>query len=393
MTETLGDLLRRSAAAAPEPRLDVSELVTRAGSRVRRRRLAVASTAVGLVTAVVVGVFAVRGGQPRELEPAPSPAPSPPGSVAVDPDGTRPLVYAEGSTVHIDGETFDAGGTVRFLDVTDDGVVYVADDGDQPQLWFRDDTTTRAIGRVDRWPGNYLFLPGRVHTAPSGSLVVWEDPTSRGKNEIPGELVVYDTSRRDVVARIPRVGNDGVVLHVDDSQVYFNPAPDTPGCWVVDVQDLHPCADPQLFRYDVATGQTTKIRRSALNAELRTEVRMFTAVAQDGHVELTESPQFAQVDRQLVASVHYSVVDSDATHVARTNGDAIRLRLPEGYHVPGDVPDVNGVSYWLDDDHVVVAAGDSGGDIGPVNGDVLVCRLPDGVCLVAQRDVTLVAPR
>ena len=292
-------------------------------------------------------------------------------------------MYAEDSTVHVGDRTFDAGATVWTLDVTDDGAVYVTDDSDtdpsSDPVWFSDGSTPVAIGTI---PTEH-YSRFAVSTAAAGSLVVWPDPTS-------DRFVVYDTSRREVVAQIP---SDGAVLHVDDSHVYFNPDPGTPGCWVVDIQDLHPCADPQLFRYDVATGQTTKIRRSTMNAELRTEVRMFTAVAQDGHVEFTESPQFAQVGRRLIARVHHDVQDADATGVSRTNGDEIRLRLPGGYHLPGDVPDVNQVSYWLDDDRIVISAGDSGGDVPPTRGDVLVCRLPDGVCRVAQRDVSLVTAR
>jgi len=60
--------------------------------------------------------------------------------------------------------------------------------------------------------------------------------------------------------------------------------------------------------------------------------------------------------------------------------------------VPADEPEDNAVSYWLDDDRVVIGAGDSGGDVGPAHGDVLVCNLPDGICQVAQRDVIVVGP-
>lgn len=390
MTQSLSDLLRRSADAVPDPLLDLDGLMTEAGKRQRRRRFAVVATAAATVGAIAAVSFVVRSGQERSLDPAPSPDPSP--SVVVDATGTRPIVYADDSTVHVGDESFDAGGDVTFLDVTDDGVVFAIEDGDRPRLWFRDSTTTQAIGRVDRFPGNYLFLPGRVHTASSGSLVVWEDATSR-TDDRSDQFVVYDTSLREIVALIPVIGAYSQMLQVGDGQVYFNPDPATPGCWVIDQQDLHPCVDPHLFRYDVASGQTTEITQSALDAELDTRPRMFKAVAQDGHVVFTESPQFEQVATRLVASVHYNVVDSDATDVTRTNGEALRLRLPEGYHVPGDVPDNSGVAYWLDDDRIVVAAGDSAGDIGPVRGDLLVCLLPDGVCDVAQRDVTLVAPR
>jgi hypothetical protein len=257
--------------------------------------------------------------------------------------------------------------------VTDDGVVYATENGDLPRLWFHTGTTTHAIGRVPRWPGNYLYLPGRVETAAAGSLVAWLDGSQTGgHSELSDHVVVYDTSLRQVVARLR-----GNLVHVGDDEVVIS----------------REAEGPLLVRFDVATGATTRITKADLDAELRTQARMFTAVAQDGHVELTESPQFEQVGTRLVASVHYDVADSDATGVALTSGEELRLRLPKDYHVPGDTSDNNRVSYWLDDDHLVLAAGDSAGDIGPVHGDVLVCALPDGVCQVAERSVTVVGPR
>ena len=383
MTETLGDLLRRSADAATGPHVDVDDLVARADRHQRRRRLAAIATTTALVAVIVAGSFVIGTDQSGEPQPAPS-LPSP---TVVNPeqpaDHTRPLVYAEDSTVHVGDRTFDAGATVWTLDVTDDGAVYVTEDSDtdpsSEPVWFSDGSTPVAIGTI---PTEH-YSRFAVSTAAAGSLVVWPDATS-------DRFVVYDTSRREVVAQIR---SDGVVLHVDDSHVYFNPDPGTPGCWVVDIQDLRPCADPHLYRYDVASGKTTRITRSTMDADLLAQGRIFTAHTADGAAVLTESPQFAQVGRRLVASVHHDVQGAEATGVSRTNGDEVRLRLPGGYHLPGDVPDVNQVSYWLDDDRVVISAGDSGGDVPPTRGDLLVCRLPDAVCQVAQRDVSLVTAR
>jgi hypothetical protein len=41
------------------------------------------------------------------------------------------------------------------------------------------------------------------------------------------------------------------------------------------------------------------------------------------------------------------------------------------------------VSQWLDDDHIVVWANRSEGDLPARVGDLLVCPLPDGICRVA----------
>src|SRR6478672_585254 len=111
MTDSLGDLLRRTADAVRGPQVDVAELVAQARKRRRRRRLAAVAGATALVGAIVVGSFAVRGGQPRHLEPARSPSPSPT-LVKPTPDTTRPLVYAVGSTIHVGGRSVDANAKV-----------------------------------------------------------------------------------------------------------------------------------------------------------------------------------------------------------------------------------------------------------------------------------------
>ena len=120
--------------------------------------------------------------------------------------------------MHVGDRTFDAGATVWTLDVTDDGAVYVTEDSDtdpsSDPVWFSDGSTPVAIGTI---PTEH-YSRFAVSTADAGSLVVWPDATS-------DRFVVYDTSRREVVAQIR---SDGVVLHVDDSHVYFNPDPARP---------------------------------------------------------------------------------------------------------------------------------------------------------------------
>jgi hypothetical protein len=216
--------------------------------------------------------------------------------------------------------------------------------------------------------------------------VVWAD-TGRGANRIPVEFVVYDTSRREEVARIPFTvpgSGEPVVLYVDEDQVYFNPDPSAPGCWAVDVDDIHPCRNPQLFRFDVATGETTKIPVSELDGALNARARIFTAVTQDGRVVYGE-PAFDLVGNRLVASIHYSVADDDAAPVTLADGSELRLRLPTGYVPPwpSDGEDSVGVSQWLDDTHVALFANDGGGDLPAKEGDLLICEVPDGVCRVA----------
>ncbi len=399
MSDTLGDLLRRSADAIAEPRVDVAGLVARAERLQRRRRLAIGSTTAGLVAAIVAGVFAVRGGQPRELAPAPSPSrsPSPPSSVAVDPTGSRPLVYAEGSTVHVGDETFDAGGTVVFLDATDDGVVFMTgcswprpactedtdDDWSSDTLWFNDGSTTVAIGRA---PTEHIGV-FEVTAANPGSLVVWADATSR-KGAWVRRFVAYDTSRREVVAQVPYTGVYNTVLHVDDRHIFYNPDTGSPGCWVIDIQR---CDAPHLLSYDLEAGTTERITQGALENVMRTRPRIFVLAEPRGDTgsvfTARRMVRFNQVGRRLQA------VDSngDPTAVTLTTGEVVALRLPDGYQAPGDeMP----VVQWLDDDHVVLFPNQGGGDAPDHVGDLLRCRLPDGVCrlVVPASSTTYRAP-
>jgi hypothetical protein len=370
MTDTLSELLHRSADAVPDPQVDVAALVAEAGHRERRRRVALAVTAAVVVGAVATVSLVVRSDRVQEIEPAPSPPPSPPGTIAVDRTGTRPLVYAEGSVVHAGDETFDAGGAVKLLDVTDDGVVFVIEDDRQPQLWFHDAASTVMIGLLDWTTEERAYAPRRVETSPSGSLVVWKQ-SLLGDVDVPDE---YDTGRHEEVARIPATGASRDLRLVSDGALYFG-------------------SGTHVRRYDVEAGTTAVITRSAMDAELSGQPRFFRAVTQSGAVIVQAEPRFEQVGRRLVARIHDDFQLGSSVDVRLTNGERLQLRLPDEYQVPGDDEVDNRVSYWLDDDHVVIGAGDGAGDIDPFTGDLLVCRLPNGVCRVAQRDVIGVGPR
>ena len=95
---------------------------------------------------------------------------------------------------------------------------------------------------------------------------------------------------------------------------------------------------------------------------------------------MLQGADFRQVGRELV-NVNSN---GDPTQLTRTNGDEVRLRLPKGYTAPAldEGESLIGTSQWLDDDHIVVWAYEGGGDLPPQHGDLLVCRLPDGVCRV-----------
>jgi hypothetical protein len=370
MSETLGELLRRSADAVSEPHFDVAELVAGADRRQQHRRLAVAGAAAVVVGVVAVGSLAFRSDPSAEPDPAPSPPPSPPGSIAVDPTGTRPLVYAAGSTVHVGERTFDAGGSVAFLDATDDGVVFMTEDSDgiasSDPLWFNDGSTTEAIGRA---PTEHIGM-FEVTTANPGSLVVWADATSR-KGGWVRRFVVYDTSRHEVVARLPYTGIYNTVLRVDEDHVFFNPDSDSPGCWVLDTQY---CNDPHLLLYDVASGDTRKITQAAFQDKLRGHARLLVLSETRGDTGTVFTARgmarFNQVGRLL------QPVDSngDPSVFRLITGEPIALRVPGGYRAPGIEM---GAAQWLDDDRLVLFPNEGG------EGDLLECRLPNGTCRVA----------
>jgi hypothetical protein len=382
MTETLGNLLRRSADAVDAPELDLDGLVAEAGRRQRRRRLGVVATAAVAVGAVAaVSVLGSRASVNTQQPPVAPAAPSGSSSGAVGPVGARPLVYAEGSTVHVGDKTVEAEDPVAFIDATDDGAVYEASlDG---TLWFTDGETTAVIGT-----SGYSAAPtshgGVVTTGDSGSLVVWAD-MSGGRNKEPDEFVVYDTSRRAAVARIPfpRRTDIGGVMHVDEDQVWFAPDIWPPDCWF---RGTPRCQDPSLFRFDVASGETTKVRMSELDAELSRQSRMFVVRGTDAQRASFRVPGFsAGTSLRQTGGRLVTVTDGgDPVALTRTSGDEIRLRLPRGYTAPGLEwgGSVIRTAQWLDDDHVVVWANEGGGDLPPQHGDLLVCRLPDGVCHV-----------
>jgi len=366
MTELLSDLLRRTAEATPAPVIDVDELVARAAGRQRRRQLTAVGVAALVLGAVVAG-GAVAGRGSDDIDPAPSPSPTPV-------PGSRPLVYAEGATVHIGDRTVEAPEPVAFIDVTDDGVVFEAAlDG---RLWFSDGETVTRIG-TSPWTAAPTAHAGVVMTGDSGSLVVWPDDGEGHPDQEADRFVVYDTSRREVVAHIPfPAGGDGILLYVDEERVYYTTQLG-PGCWVAAVDA---CDHPHLLRFDVLTGATRRIGLDDWSRELGTHPRMFVAVMPDrvAYVQpYHPGATFRQVDGRLV--------HTDPAPLTTSSGDQVRLRLPDGYTVLGLKTGASGiaVSQWLAENQVAVFADDGGGDLPAKEGDLLVCELPDGRCRVA----------
>jgi hypothetical protein len=240
-------------------------------------------------------------------------------------------------------------------------------------LWFNDGSTTEAIGRVAT---EHIGLVA-AYTANAGSLVVWAE--GKRTNESPDQFVAYDTSRHEVVARLPFRGRYNVVFHVDEDHIFFNPDSGAPGCWVY---DIHYCKHPHLLRYDLASGQTRKISRASFADELRLVPRMLVLAEARGDTGTVFTARamarFNQVGRRLVP------VDSngDPSVFTRPTGEPLKLRVPARYTSPGDEMSV---VQWIDDNRLVLFPNQGGGDLPARVGDLLVCRLPNGQCRVAVR--------
>ena len=389
MNESLADLLHRSADKVPGPDLDFEHLVSRATRTVRRRRATVVAAAAVVTALVAAGSVGLLGG-PTANGPSSAPSPNPTGTV-VDPrpTGDRALVYASGKTVHVGDHTFTARSPAAVVAATDDGVIFVTEDGDRSgrsaTLWFNDGSSSEIIGRV---PNQHVGLR-TVFVANPGSMVVWPDATNL-TNQGPDRFVVYDTSRHAVVTRLPFSlkynefgGEYPQVLHVDERSVFFSPVSKTPGCWVGDDRR---CRDPQLFRYDVASRSTEKIGLATFEAELNTHERMFVLGSGQGDTGTAftalDGARFDQVGNRLVP------VDS----LARTSGEPVDLRAPAGFS--NTVYQI-AVVQWLNDDRVVLWSEDptqGDGDLPAGPGTLLVCTLSDGGCRVASQSSSSIVP-
>ncbi len=363
MTQDLNDLLRQGADAVAVPRLDLRDLVAEVERRRRRRLLTVVAASAVAAGAVAVASVLATGALSRTASPLPGDPVAPSSGTVVEDAASRPLVYADGRTVHVGDRTTRADEPVAFVAPTDDGAVFEAMlDG---RLWFTDGTRTEMIG-TSGFTAAPTSHAGVVSTGPSGSLVVWAD-RSRSEEKEPTELVVYDTSRHAEVARIPVPDRDAqtIVAYVGDDEVWY----------------ADRATSRHVHRFDLRSGTTRRLDRSDLDAVLDRQSRVFTAVAPDGRV-VHGPPSFSVQAGRLVARIDAGVVA--AAPVTLADGSRLRLRLPTGYvgPWPADEAPALTVSQWLDDDHVVLWADDGGGDLPAKSGDLLVCRLPDGACTV-----------
>jgi hypothetical protein len=347
MNGMLRELLSERADAAGTPDLDLGDLIARGERSVtRRRRVVVGGTVAAVVLTVGASFALVQVGDDRTSQPV-GPPTNPPSNVDVTPDaadGSRPLTYGVGTTIHYGDRVIEAA--------EDPDGLYVFDDG----LWFftgeNGGTTTTHLYHTDGSSEPVEIARGIDQVTPGevGSLLVWLDGA---------HVVIYDTHARGVVDRVSlngmRLANP--ITPLEDA-VYWTEYDDS-----VDIT----VGDGQLVRYDVPTGTRTLASQAELRAETRTTPPLVVGSADS----FDPAEDFTVTDSRLE-------FDTDAPgarppRFVGATGEPLRVSAPDGYdgeHL--------GVFQWIDDDRFALVA-DAGVKRAPI-GDLLLCRISAGQC-------------
>ena len=181
MNGILRDMLDERADAAGNPDLDLGDLIAHGERRVKhRRRLAMAGTATAVALTVGASVGLIRAGD-RATSPL-GPPPTTPSDTTQDAapdttDGSRPLTYGVGATIHYGDRVIEAAEDAGGLYVVDDGLAILTgrDDADADnRLYVMDGFEQVEIAR-----GIERLTVGEV-----GSLLVWLDRD---------DVVIYDS--------------------------------------------------------------------------------------------------------------------------------------------------------------------------------------------------------
>ncbi|MEP6760628.1 MAG: hypothetical protein ABJA93_04605 [Sporichthyaceae bacterium] len=377
-------------------------------ARRRRTTEAVAATSAA-VLAIVVGI-AVLTGPTAANKHNPPPPPANSHTPAANP--TRKIVYSDDlrsrplktsagdfvanslvGALHVGDREVEIGQKVQTVHggwsmvVTDAGAVYTQLDH---SVWFTDGGRPRQIAKQTcASSGNHWGLA----TENTGSLVAWFDCTPASW----GDLVVYDTSLSQEVARHPlrscratkpRGPYEGPYVCMPDGiigkHVYFG-----------HVDRAGRLIDHQ-FRLDVTSGQVIPAGPAAYADDLRTHPRALV---------IGDSWRAGKPTDDIGAFVFHAVgsrlvpvtFDSASDKFVRTQAfdtvtrQPVRFRLPTGYHPdptagfhgPGESlegTDTFTPFEWLDDDTVALGQG----EINWV-GDLITCHLSDGRCDLAVK--------
>ncbi len=326
-----------------------------------RRFAAVVICAAALALAAASGLLGT-------TEPESENSIGPPGLSTVEEPSpsARPLTYAAGRTIHYGSQVIDTGREIGFLAVTDDGVVFAGWDN---RVWFTDGSDLRPIGHSGPgFPRGWL-----IESANAGSIVVWWQPVglldgwARLSSTTPlayGSSVRFETkagrSRESRALRWSRTTSTGPQARTRT------------GCCGTRCR-------PENRR---------KVAAKAYDADQRRRPRNLVADDSIDRGLLWGRTYFRRVGARLVgadpADVGHDVplqrrVRDDVFLDTRT-GEPLVLRLPRGYHST----DAFALAQWLDDDRVSLFADHQGWAEYPSHvGDILICQLSTGRCVVA----------
>ena len=241
MNGMLRDLLSERADAAGPQTSTFRTSLPRRKRVTRRRRVVVGGTAAAVVLTVGAS-FALSQRGDRTTSPDLATDHDPPTTSTSSPthrnDGTQPLTYGVGGTIHYGDRVIEAA--------EDPDGLYVFDDG----LWFftgeNEGTSTTHLYYTDGELQPVEIARGidRVTPGEVGSLLVWLDGD---------DVVIYDTHVRDVVARVPlngkRLGNP--IIPLEDA-VHWREYDDS----------AESISDGRSVRYDMSAGTRTRVSRA-----------------------------------------------------------------------------------------------------------------------------------
>jgi hypothetical protein len=388
MNATLRDLKRHADTLAP-PSFDVGSIIERGDARRRRRRGAAAAAAAVLVVAVIAAGMAFVGPDPRSNQPIDHPTPSVTESPVPAPAPARPLTYADDykdvwdpeqsphwlmRSIHYGPQILRPEVDAMHMDLTDDGVALVAEDGG---IYFADGSSVEKIGELTIGVSESWSDTG-VKSADAGSLLAWFTPAKPDPF-----LVVFDTHERKAIARIsvPNCRRFGCRLTgVVGDRVYWEQSPDEPQ------RPVH-----LLMGLDVSGERVFKTDQSVLSEDLRSHPRALVIGDSfaDGAVVSIEANFLTKGSSLVLRGVIRETGDGEQIYGSGgfdTTGRRLHLRLPDGYK-----PAATGYSLfqWLDDDSFAVMAGAVHNDFGWNGfrgyGDILVCNIAHGQCALAVK--------
>lgn len=363
------DVLRRLGDQIVPPPFEA--LRETAHRRVRRTRVASIAVAASVVAASVTTVYLGRDAD-RRSEPAP-----------VTPPTSRPLAYADGSTIHYGDRTVEAAGPVAELDLTDDGVGFRTNDG---RIWFSDGSTVDQLGTLGETGPRYGDNPWPLTVRPSwmlspnrGSRLVWFEFPAPGEPEV----VVYDTGAKQEVTRDTvrlLAGQTAVPAQLSENFVY----------WFKDSSSDDMPEDQAQVRYDPATGEQTRVTERELLDDLDRDAAL-RSIRLKGDGRWEKAPNgFHYSDGmglQMGLDLRKEIAGVDGV-APMGPGDMVAEDVsgrPFAFEPPRNYTDKSGVGWlvqWLDDETVVV--------LSPLrqSTDLIACHLDTGGCEVAASGPT-----